>query len=306
MKLKFRFISLLLIISLVLSLIGCNTNVQPDNSTPAGDEGIPGYSGSPYVELNENETYFTEDEITTEAYESYSELDALGRCGVAVACLSKELMPTEERGDITKVTPTGWMYNETSNNNRYDGVYIYNRCHLIGFQLTGENANEKNLITGTSYMNINGMLPFENSVAKYIKENDNHVMYRVTPIFAELNYLADGVIMEALSVEDDGIGIEFCIFVYNVQPGIEIDYFTGQNRKIGAEETPTAPPAGDTGDITIVVTFIINKNSNKFHRPDASCVKNMKEENKVSTDKTLKELVDAGYSKCGICLKNAE
>ena len=188
---------------------------------------IPEYQGSIYTEINENVPFFTKEEMTTEPFETYSELDLLGRCGVAFANVCQELMPTEERGPIGMVKPTGWhtvKYPELIKD-----LYLYNRCHLLGYQLTGENANEKNLITGTRYMNVDGMLPFENEVAEYVKETGNHVLYRVTPIFKGLNLLADGVLMEAYSVEDNGAGVQFCVFVYNVQPGIEIDYATGNS-----------------------------------------------------------------------------
>lgn len=190
---------------------------------------IPEYSGKPYVEVNYNQPFFTDDEVTTEPFEVYSELDLLGRCGVAYANVCQELMPTKERGQIGKVKPSGW------HTVKYPGVikdlYLYNRCHLIGFQLAGENANEKNLITGTRYLNVEGMLPFENEVADYVNKTNHHVLYRVTPIFTDDNPVADGVLMEAYSVEDFGEGVSFCVFVYNVQPGIEIDYQTGESRK---------------------------------------------------------------------------
>lgn len=190
---------------------------------------IPGYSGEAYVEIHQNQPFFVEDEFTTEPFEVYSELDVLGRCSVAYANICQELMPTEERGAIGKVRPSGW------HTVKYPGVikdlYLYNRCHLIGFQLAGENANERNLITGTRYLNIEGMLPFENQVADYVNATNHHVLYRVTPIFTGSNLVADGVLMEAYSVEDDGEGVSFCVFVYNVQPGIEIDYRTGESRE---------------------------------------------------------------------------
>ena len=188
---------------------------------------VPAYEGVAYTEINGNVPFFTQEEMTTDSYEMYSSLDWLGRCGSAFANISKELMPTEERGPIGMVKPTGW------HTVKYPGViedlYLYNRCHLIGFQLTGENANEMNLITGTRYMNMEGMLPFENMVAEYVKETGNHVLYRVTPHFAENNLVADGVLMEAYSVEDAGEGVSFCVFVHNVQPGVEIDYRTGES-----------------------------------------------------------------------------
>lgn len=191
-------------------------------------EDIPEYSGKAYTVINGNIPYFTDDEYTTESFETYSELDALGRCGVAFANVSQKTMPTEKRGSIGQVKPSGW---QTIKYENIDGKYLYNRCHLIGYQLTGENANEKNLITGTRYMNTEGMLPFENQVADYVKETGNHVLYRVTPVFEENNLVASGVIMEASSVEDKGLDIEFNVFVYNVQPGITINYQTGNSQK---------------------------------------------------------------------------
>lgn len=187
---------------------------------------IPEYTDKIYIEINNNMPYFEESEYTTESFEKYSELDELGRCGVAYANISKEIMPPEgdERGSISSVKPTGWEQA------KYDGEYLYNRCHLIGYQLADEDANELNLITGTRYFNVNGMLPFENQVANYIKENENnHVLYRVTPIFKDDNLLANGVEIEAYSVEDNGQGVCFNVFVYNVQPGITIDYKTGES-----------------------------------------------------------------------------
>lgn len=194
------------------------------------DHGIPEYSESAYIEVNNNKPFFEKEEITTEVFEIYSDLDSYGRCGVAYANVCPELMPTEEREEIGMIRPSGWhtvKYPEV-----IEDLYLYNRCHLIGYQLTGENANEKNLITGTRYMNIEGMLPFENEVAEYVHETNNHVLYRVTPIFEGNNLVADGGLMEAYSVEDSGKGVRFCVFVYNVQPGIEIDYKTGDSMLI--------------------------------------------------------------------------
>lgn len=199
-------------------------------ATPSGDEAdattteIPECSGEPYSIINNNIPFFTE--TTTECFEEYPELDSLGRCGAAYACVGIDTMPTEERESISEVKPSGW------HNKPYDfvdGGYVYNRCHLIGFQLTGENANERNLVTGTRYMNVKGMLPFENEVADYIASTGNHVMYRVTPVFEGDNLVCSGVLMEAYSVEDDGAGVQFCVFCFNVQPGVSIDYKTGEN-----------------------------------------------------------------------------
>ncbi len=188
------------------------------------------YEGEPYCVLNNNYPYFDEDDITTDEYEEYSPLDDLGRCGVAKANISSFTMPTTERGAIGHVKPSGW--HTVKYNGIIEGNYLYNRCHLIAYELAGENANEKNLITGTRYLNIKGMLPFENKVAAYVKDTGNHVLYRVTPVFKDDEAVARGVIMEAYSVEDKGEGICFCVYAFNVQPGIEIDYLNGESRQI--------------------------------------------------------------------------
>ena len=188
---------------------------------------IPPYQQDAYVEIHENQPFFSENEYVTEAFEKYQELDELGRCKSAYACIGREIMPEEERDAIGQIKPSGW------HTVKYPEVipdrYLYNRCHLIAFSLAGENANEKNLITGTRYMNVEGMLPFEISVADYVEKTGNHVLYRVTPVFTGRNLVADGVIMEAYSVEDEGAGVKFCVYVYNVQPGVEIDYETGES-----------------------------------------------------------------------------
>ena len=189
-------------------------------------EELPRFSGKPYAEINNNVPYFKDYEIIGGSFEFYGSLDSLGRCDVAFSSVAKDIMPTEKRGNISSVKPTGWV------NNYYDfveGKSLYNRCHLIGFQLTGENANRRNLITGTRYMNTKGMLPFENMIDDYIEETGNHVMYRVSPVFTGENLVADGVLMEAYSVEDKGEGIKFCVFCYNVQPKVKINYLTGEN-----------------------------------------------------------------------------
>lgn len=304
-----RLSSLLIVVSLLLSLLsGCKTVISLDE--------IPDYSSSAYVEINGGDPFFKNNEITDEAFESYSELDALGRCGVAFACIGVEIMPTEDRGEIASITPTGWEYNGISNNNTYDFVeneYVYNRCHLIGFQLAGENDNERNLITGTRYMNIEGMLPFENAIADYVESTENHVMYRVTPIFSGLDYVARGVLMEAYSVEDNGRGICFCIYAYNVQPGVTIDYFTGVNvangealPEIDTDDGRTEADNGEgegTEDSTggEIHDYILNTNSKKFHIPGKSCSKSMKEENREEYTGTREGLIEKGYKPCGIC-----
>ena len=247
---------------------------------------IPEYSGEAYVAINGNEPDFEEKDLTTESYEFYSELDHLGRCGVTVACLGQELMPTEDRESISHVKPSGWVQGQYD---FVDGKSLYNRCHLIGFQLAGENANEKNLITGTRYMNTIGMLPFENMVADYIKETDNHVMYRVTPIYDGDNLVASGVQMEGYSVEDEGDGIYFNVYVYNVQPGVEIDYATGENQAAAMEET------GEVQD------FVLNTSSKKFHLPDCSGLSQTKKENQQEYQGSREILLTQGYEACKSC-----
>ena len=213
-----------IIILITVAALGFWNTIQTPNFDLTN---IPEFSDSPYVEVNGNVPYFTTDDMTTDSYETYAPLDALGRCGVVMSCIGQDLMPTEERGSIGQVKPSGW---QTVKYDFVNGKYLYNRCHLIGFQLTGENANTSNLITGTRYMNVEGMLPFENMVADYIKETNNHVLYRVTPVFQDNELVARGVLIEAKSVEDDGDGILFCVYVYNNQPGVEIDYLTGLSK----------------------------------------------------------------------------
>ena len=208
---------------------------------------IPEYSGTPYVILNDNTPYFSDDELTTVAFEMYSDLDSLGRCGVAYANICKEIMPTEERGEIGSVKPSGW---HTVKYDCVSGKYLYNRCHLIGFQLAGENANTKNLITGTRYLNVEGMLPFENMVDDYVEETSNHVLYRVTPVFEGNNLIASGVIIEAKSVEDNGDGILFNVYCYNVQPDIVIDYLTGDSYEVGTATTTISSESSNNSGST--------------------------------------------------------
>lgn len=247
---------------------------------------IPEYSGEAYVAVNGNEPNFEEKDLTTESYEFYSELDHLGRCGMTVACLGQELMPTEDRESISHVKPSGWVQGQYD---FVDGKSLYNRCHLIGFQLAGENANEKNLITGTRYMNTIGMLPFENMVADYIKETGNHVMYRVTPIYDGDNLVASGVQMEGYSVEDEGDGIYFNVYAYNAQPGVEIDYATGENQAAAIEET------GEIQD------FVLNTGSKKFHVPDCSGLSQTKKENQQEYQGSREMLLAQGYEACKSC-----
>ena len=262
---------------------------------------VPAYSGEPYVEVNDNQPEFTEEELTTVSYEDYSELDELGRCQTAEACIGQDLMPTEARESISSVKPTCWR---NKSYDTVDGGYVYNRCHLIGFQLTGENANEENLITGTRYMNVEGMLPFEDEVAAYIEETDNHVMYRVTPVFEGDDLVASGVQMQAESVEDDGVGISFNVYVYNVQPYVVIDYKTGENW----EGDEIAEPEGKWADGTEAEPsdtkeqmYILNKNTKKFHKPECSGAKKIKVKNKGEYTGSRQTLIDEGYEPCGNC-----
>lgn len=253
---------------------------------------IPEYGSDPYVVINGNEPFFKESDYTTEPFEEYSNLDSLGRCGVAYANICKEIMPTEDRQDINSATPSGWVQHEYD---FVDGGYLYNRCHLIGHQLAGEDANEKNLITGTRYLNIQGMLPFENMVSDYVEETDNHVLYRVTPIFDGDNLVASGVLMEGWSVEDSGDGICYNVFCYNVQPGVEIDYTTGDNWE--------SKNAGDSNSSSNAVetTYILNTNSMKFHKPSCSSVSDMSEENEETYSGDRDNLIKQGYEPCGRC-----
>lgn len=285
---------------------------------------VPAYSGEPYTAVNNNEPYFTSDNLTTEAFENYSELDALGRCGVAYANVCLETMPTEKRGSISEVKPTGWHSVKYDN---VDGKSLYNRCHLIGYQLTAENANQQNLITGTRYLNVDGMLPFENMVADYVKETDNHVLYRVTPIFTGDNLVADGVLMEGYSVEDEGDGICFCVYAYNVQPGITIDYATGDSwlssekgnsdsssggnsavSQSAADKSGTQQAAVQTesvketsAPVSTGTEYILNTNTKKFHYPSCSSVKQMKASNKKEYTGSRDNLIAQGYDPCKKC-----
>lgn len=281
MKFFLRITSLLL--SFLLILCGCsneNNVIDIDN--------IPPFDEDAYVIINDNQPQFTEEELTVYLFEKYSPLDALGRCGVAFACVGTELMPTEERGSIGQVKPSGW---QTVKYDEVDGKYLYNRCHLIGFQLTGENANTKNLITGTRYMNVEGMLPFENMIADYVKETENHVLYRVTPIFDGNDLVARGVQLEAKSIEDKGKGICFNVYVYNNQPGIIINYSNGKSARAG-EELP---------DNDSDTEYILNTNSKKFHTTDCSGAKNISPKNKTRYKGDRDELISQGYSPCGTC-----
>lgn len=289
---------------------------------------VPAYSGTPYCEVNGNEPFFNEADLSNQSFEQYSDLDAMGRCGTALANVGQDIMPTEPRGEIGMIKPSGW---HTVKYDFVDGHYLYNRCHLIAYELAAENANEKNLITGTRYMNTQGMLPFENEVADYVKDTENHVLYRVTPVFDGDNPLATGVLMEAESDEDHGAGIRFNVFVYNVQPGVTIDYATGESQAdgtvtdgsgtgngngdgtgsagTGGSGTDNANGSGTGGsngggsdkETPSGITYVLNTNTMKFHRPSCSSVPQIKEKNREDTAESRDELIAEGYTPCRNC-----
>ena len=266
---------------------------------------IPEYTSSPYIELNNNIPFFSNYNYSS-SFEYYSELDELGRCGTTIALLGKETIPYEERGEIGMIKPAGW---HTVKYDNVDGKYLYNRCHLIGYQLSAENANTKNLITGTRYLNVNGMLPFENKVADYLKSSSNHVLYRVTRIYENQNLITSGVIIEAYSLEDNGSGISFCVYCYNVQPGIKINYETGESELI-SDTTPvvTEPsivvvetqPSEDIFVSPENAQYILNSNTHKFHKPSCRYVKSIKEEYlKGANDRDA--IISKNYEPCKVC-----
>lgn len=304
-----KFLNILLILIVSLSVLsGCSAgennffNDLDITAQSASDyvnydlTNIPDYDGKAYVELNGNVPEFSESEKTySESFEEYGKLDSLGRCTYAVSCIGKDLMPTEKRGSIGSVKPSGW---HISKYDFVDGKYLYNRCHLIGYQLTAENANERNLITGTRYLNVEGMLPFENDVADYIEITNNHVYYKVTPIFEGNNLVANGVQMQAYSVEDNGQGISFNVYCYNVQPGVAIDYATGDNQAVTSSSASVTSTSSDEADKK---TYIVNTKTKKFHNPDCDGVKKMSSSNKKKYKGTRDSLISNGYSPCQKC-----
>lgn len=302
-----KFLNILLILIVSLSVLsGCSAgennffNDLDITAQSASDyvnydlSNVPDYDGKAYIELNGNVPEFSESEKTySESFEEYGKLDSLGRCTYAVSCIGKDLMPTEKRGSIGSVKPSGW---HISKYDFVDGKYLYNRCHLIGYQLTAENANERNLITGTRYLNVEGMLPFENDVADYIEITNNHVYYKVTPIFEGNNLVASGVQMQAYSVEDNGQGISFNVYCYNVQPGVAIDYATGDNQTVASSSiTSTSSDEADKK------TYIVNTKTKKFHNPDCDGAKKMSSSNKKKYKGTRDSLISNGYSPCQKC-----
>ena len=315
---KITFCTFMLL--MLLSAIGCvniedgqatnNLNESTNNflsssNASATISDIPAYSGKAYIEINENKPNFSASDLTTTSFEKYSPLDELGRCGVAFANVGTDIMPTSERESISSVKPTGW---QTVKYDSISGKYLYNRCHLIGFQLTAENANELNLITGTRYLNVDGMLPFENMVADYVKETNNHVLYRVTPVFEGNDLVAKGVQIEAMSVEDNGEGIEFNVFIYNVQPGITIDYSTG-NSALGentiidgdSSNSSTSNPSNEntSSQPSSTETTVIRGNSKSkiYHCPGQRDYENMADSEYLVTFNSENEAIEAGYRK---------
>ena len=302
-----------------------NNNVPSIN--PSNYKEIEEYKGNIYVTVNNNEPYFTDtDKIRVDAFEYYSQLDDKGRCGEAYANVCIDLMPTGDRENIGMIKPSGWHTIKYAG--IVEGNYLYNRCHLIGYQLAGEQGNELNLITGTRYFNTEGMLPFENEVADYVERTNNHVLYRVTPYFEDDNLVANGVFMEAYSVEDQGKGVKFNVFVYNIQPGIEIDYASGDSRLSDdnqmatndnqvatndnqtatndKEQTPSPQPTVEPEPTTeptqsYECDYILNTNTKVFHYPDCDSVKQMKDKNKQPFIGTKEEAISMGYSPCHNC-----
>jgi DNA-entry nuclease len=299
MKKKFRFKKLtlpgllVLILALLVSwyLYKLNMPVYSDSV-----QNVPEFSGEPFVVIADNEPEFFAEDLTEESYEYFSPLDNLGRCGYAMACVGQDLMPTEDRESISKVKPSGWVQNQYD---FVDGKSLYNRCHLIGFQLTGENANELNLITGTRYCNVEGMLPFENMIADYVKETGNHVLYRVTPVYDGNNLVARGIQMEALSIEDGGAGVCFHVYVYNNQPGVTIDYATGDNWADGQSQPATQPEPTQSG--ATGTTYLLNTSSKKFHEETCAQGQGIKDSNAETFRGTRDELLAQGYEPAGCC-----
>ena len=275
-----------------------NTSTGTGTADPVKLSSIPAFSGNAYAVINDNQPNFSASELTTKAYENYADLDSQGRCGTAIASCGKEIMPAdgEERGSFSSIYPSGWKQAKYSG---ISGGYLWNRCHLIGWQLSAENANRKNLITGTRYMNINGMLPFENMVADYIQESGNHVAYRVTPIYDGNDLVCSGVQMEAYSIEDHGEAICFNVYCYNVQPGITINYATGDSSEPGSETTtpPSSSESGNTNNNpgTSGEMVWIPSSGSKYHsNPGCS---NMKNPTQVTKD----EAISRGYEPCKKC-----
>nr|WP_302808421.1 DNA/RNA non-specific endonuclease [uncultured Adlercreutzia sp.] len=299
--------------------VGENRPVTDDGVLSYRD--VPAFEGNPYVYVNDGEPMFTDEQRAAETgYERYGELDELGRCTAAFAVVGPETQPTEKRGSIGEVRPSGW---QMAKYDFVEGKYLFNRCHLLGYQLTGENANERNLITGTRYLNVQGMLPFENAVADYVDATGNHVLMAVMPVFEGSELVARGVHMMAESVEDGGEGVAFNVFCYNVQPGVVIDYGTGESMLeedatplpdvSGAESAPdTASEGAGAGEASEkgatgsaegkgTTEYVLNTNSKKFHLPSCSSVDQMSPKNREDVEDTRENLIAKGYDPCKRC-----
>lgn len=300
-KVKKRLLCLLAVLAILINCCSCspaidvNTEVVDDVKTDSDvlhEDRLaeaPDYTGELSTVVNNNRPYFNADDLTAESFEKYSDLDYLGRVGTAYANICKELMPTEERGSIGMVKPAGW---HTVKYDWVDGKYLYNRCHLIAFCLAGENANEKNLTTGTRSFNLE-MLKYEERVLNYVRSTSHHVLYRVTPVYTGENLLCDGVLMEAKSVEDDEI--EFCVFVHNQESGVEIDHRTGESKADGTVKTIKKT------DNTKKADYILNTNSKKIHKPECSSISDMKTKNAKKVHTSVDILESEGYTTCGNC-----
>ena len=299
---KKQISKILLILLTSIFITGCSLDLKSDKPIENGIiqenvqlTDIPEFNDEPYIVLNENVPMFTEEETaSTEIFEDYSDLDRFGRCGIAYANLHQSIMPTEDRESIGMIKPSGW---KTAKYDFVDGKYLYNRCHLIGFQLAGENANEKNLITGTRFLNVEGMLPFENMVADYLKETNNHVLYRVTPIFKDNELVARGVTIEAYSIEDHGEGIQFYVYCYNNQPKVEINYQTGESKEI-ASSSENEPNDSEKR------TFVVNKNSKKFHEEDCANANKISDKNREGIESDVNSLIEQGYEPAQCCVND--
>lgn len=267
-----------------------------DSSTTSGFDIsiIPEYNDEAVYIVNNNIPFFTENELTTESYEIYADLDSLGRCGVANACLSKDTMPKngETRGEIGSIKPAGW--HTVKYPDVISDLYLYNRCHLIGWQLGAENANKLNLTTGTRYLNVEGMLPYENMVDNYIEQTNNHVMYRITPVFIGDELVCRGILMEAKSVEDDGC--IFCVYCYNVQPGIYINYLTGESYQMDNSDSDTNKNSSETEH-----NYILNTSSMKIHNINCKYAASIGDKNRCEYTGTINDLINKGYSTCKSC-----
>lgn len=306
-KIKYTINKIILTAFLILTILGFSFlgyDFSNDSGRGNSNDGIisfsmdeiPDFNGSPYVIINNNVPFFTEDDFTIKPFEVYSELDSLGRCGVAYANICREIMPTTERGEIGMIKPSGW---QTVKYDSVDGKYLYNRCHLIGFQLAGENANTLNLITGTRYMNTEGMLPFENMIDDYVDETGGHVLYRVTPVYIGDNLLATGVELEAWSVEDGGDGICFNVFVYNSQPGIKINYANGKSEIDENYKESIKNNIDSEGK----EKYIINTNTKKFHIEGCNSIEDIHESNRLTYYGAKQDVIMQGFEPCKACNK---